>query len=1082
MGRIPGTIAMLRSLGFAETEGGSLVMPLETDQQDLLARKLEIETGIGILRQRIEQDQKTEHDRDIVERLKTNADTAAATKQLSKTSGLKASSTKTKDNKTLSSTTNTITAGTDKTTSLGTELDSTSKKKDLAQIEKMKRIKAEVELQQHKTAMQELQSQLFDLKEAEHKQLNYRYEATINRLEGDEKVRVQRQVTAIGKQTTALQLSPVDTTGTKLKSKTTTISTSSPVKDRGSELNTTLIKPVKMGDTRLPVATQEGFKKGMKLLIGTGTNMEIRTLTGFGSLLIDKELSYNHPIGTIIVGVIPSSKNLIKLEKRFIQEFCMGILYEELIPAAVVAGEETALALQLNMLYNSRPVIKHTYTMQSLAPVKLGEGSCKGLAFADSTKLYATLGNQLQCFDFKLCATELIGLFDTLADTLAVVSNSTSDLTAATIDAMEVNKTDLLNRIDASTGLRGSFHLIQDAQHASSLSELLDRCVTSGSDRISWKSYFKLVSGRSLQRSASLSLQQLGYQGNLDDISFTLLLKMFDFYDCDEDEAVTDRECQHTFAELDGCVPESTVFDEVLSSVVGGGGESGAKLSLKEFLLVRDLYAQKVNTLSAGMLLHGACQVYQTVETLLGGDPSSLPTSTLSPCELWRALPSSMQYMKHLPSNTTLALALETDLHKRNCTNICDIFNNERRLCCGSVHITPIGSNTTNIIQVQLDSTGRMVYALSDNGTIHVYDTIHERKLFEQRVMWAEPLSGRSVEGNERFAKWRTDSGLEHDDSTADMHLNSIEVTRISSLLSRFALTLPPSSGSLTSLAVDPVSGLVAVNCSIVSGSICLFEPGSLKRIFRIKSPAKFTSQIKDAIQGLTFGKLPKMEVFHKQSCAGALTAMAVNSQKSVILCQLAEQHSISILSLLTGDIVLELSGHTDVISCFTLHSKSDFLFTGSEDRSVRVWKTTECIPSRLAVTGTASTTGTRKLEHNITHSSTVGTGSMKLLRNVFTHLCARLRVQPRWRKGVIVSFYDGHKYSTETSAAQLLAGVEVVFEDSTTQLFANPTSLREVTEIERAPHGPPLWSERAVIPSVGHWFWFLISTNLLKS
>ena len=69
----------------------------------------------------------------------------------------------------------------------------------------------------------------------------------------------------------------------------------------------------------------------------------------------------------------------------------------------------------------------------------------------------------------------------------------------------------------------------------------------------------------------------------------------------------------------------------------------------------------------------------------------------------------------------------------------------------------------------------------------------------------------------------------------------------------------------------------------------------------------------------------------------------------------------------------------------------------------------------------------------------------------------------------MIVSFYDGHKYSTETSAAQLLAGVEVVFEDSTTQLFANPTSLREVTEIERAPHGPPLWSERAVIPSVGH-------------
>jgi hypothetical protein len=185
VGRLPGTIDILRSLGFAETEGGSLVMPLEMDLHELQARKLEIETGLALLKERVEADQKEAHDKDIHDRLKANE--AAASAQKSGTTGKPGTSKHGgKDSK---ATTQPVapkpTAGTSTSAAAGEGGDVTaSGKRDVLQAEKMKRIKAEVALQQHKAAMQELQAQLFDLKEAEHRQLTWRYEATIQEFLG----------------------------------------------------------------------------------------------------------------------------------------------------------------------------------------------------------------------------------------------------------------------------------------------------------------------------------------------------------------------------------------------------------------------------------------------------------------------------------------------------------------------------------------------------------------------------------------------------------------------------------------------------------------------------------------------------------------------------------------------------------------------------------------------------------------------------------------------------------------------------------------------------------------------------------
>jgi hypothetical protein len=53
VGRLKGGLEILISLGFREGDGGILTLPLNTNQYDLAARKLELEVGLDILKKRI---------------------------------------------------------------------------------------------------------------------------------------------------------------------------------------------------------------------------------------------------------------------------------------------------------------------------------------------------------------------------------------------------------------------------------------------------------------------------------------------------------------------------------------------------------------------------------------------------------------------------------------------------------------------------------------------------------------------------------------------------------------------------------------------------------------------------------------------------------------------------------------------------------------------------------------------------------------------------------------------------------------------------------------------------------------------
>ena len=63
-----------------------------------------------------------------------------------------------------------------------------------------------------------------------------------------------------------------------------------------------LATSVLAGSVRVPMqdAQGKGFKIGQRVLFGTGQKQEMRTIVAFGSIILDKPLTFSHPPGTLI--------------------------------------------------------------------------------------------------------------------------------------------------------------------------------------------------------------------------------------------------------------------------------------------------------------------------------------------------------------------------------------------------------------------------------------------------------------------------------------------------------------------------------------------------------------------------------------------------------------------------------------------------------------------------------------------------------------------------------------------------------------------------------------------------------------
>ncbi len=104
------------------------------------------------------------------------------------------------------------------------------------------------------------------------------------------------------------------------------LSTQSPI------VTTTSISPINIGDTRIDVASSTGFKIGMDIQIGYGSEINTGKVTGFGSIIIDRPVTYYHPINTIITGFTNISVPIEKSpeETKVLNDLINNLFVDEL--------------------------------------------------------------------------------------------------------------------------------------------------------------------------------------------------------------------------------------------------------------------------------------------------------------------------------------------------------------------------------------------------------------------------------------------------------------------------------------------------------------------------------------------------------------------------------------------------------------------------------------------------------------------------------------------------------------------------------------------------------------------------------
>ena len=78
----------------------------------------------------------------------------------------------------------------------------------------------------------------------------------------------------------------------------------------------TVPKKIPKGTIKIEIENPEsyGFKIGQEIEIGTGETRERRTIVGFGSLILDKPLKYEHPANTVITVVAEPNKKDFKVD------------------------------------------------------------------------------------------------------------------------------------------------------------------------------------------------------------------------------------------------------------------------------------------------------------------------------------------------------------------------------------------------------------------------------------------------------------------------------------------------------------------------------------------------------------------------------------------------------------------------------------------------------------------------------------------------------------------------------------------------------------------------------------------------
>ncbi|GMH48764.1 hypothetical protein TrRE_jg2096, partial [Triparma retinervis] len=365
-----GGIALLVACGFREdTDSGNLVFPSDGDIRYLKARKLELETGLGLLQKF------ARHEAMVKERVKRKDDKREGRSKSPSKGKRSASRGKSRDVSRGRSKSPTK-RGRDKgqTAASSGPADNNAVKKALLEtkivMEKnVEQIKAasDARVKEAEKRADALAREVQDLHAKLDKTIPRRDASTIQRMMSEDKKKTGKAAATFGLNSTAFK------GGKDVKSRAKSgPSASGKSKSAGGKATkgkavatTTLKAHAEAGATKLNVDTTEGFAVGHRVRIGEKKNAEERWVVSFGSIILDSPLKNAHMSGTSVISLGPPA-NAVQ-QKAFDRSWITYFIAEDIIQTSIVEpaimqGEKIVLDRKAQKKYERRKIDKHIIT------------------------------------------------------------------------------------------------------------------------------------------------------------------------------------------------------------------------------------------------------------------------------------------------------------------------------------------------------------------------------------------------------------------------------------------------------------------------------------------------------------------------------------------------------------------------------------------------------------------------------------------------------------------------------------------------------------------------------------------------
>ena len=360
-----GGVELLVACGFREdTDSGNLVFPSDGDICYLKARKLELETGLGLLQKF------ARHEAMVKERVKRK-DEGREGRSRSPTKGTKGRS-KSRNAKSRSKSPSQKSKRGDGSASSGA-MDNNAikmalKESKVVMEENVKQISkaADARVKEAEKRAEVLAREVQDLHVKLDRTIPRRDASTIQRMMSEEKKKTGKAAATFGLNSTAFK----SRKDSKLKSKPGSAGAGKAAaagrkgaKGKGKAIAITTLKAhAEAGDTKLNVDTTEGFAVGHRVRIGEKKSAEERWVVSFGSIILDTPLKNAHMSGSNVVSLGPPANPAQQkaFDRAWVTHFISAeIIQASIIEPAMMQGEKIILDRKAQKKYERRKVEKH---------------------------------------------------------------------------------------------------------------------------------------------------------------------------------------------------------------------------------------------------------------------------------------------------------------------------------------------------------------------------------------------------------------------------------------------------------------------------------------------------------------------------------------------------------------------------------------------------------------------------------------------------------------------------------------------------------------------------------------------------